>query len=71
MALFRWEEITTKAWIFSLALVVLVVWFAWPVIETSGRLIQLLLHQPDFKVGQRPVAIERDITDRRKGHNGN
>jgi hypothetical protein len=46
MALFRWEEITTKAWIFSLALVVLVVWFAWPVIETSGRLIQLLLHQP-------------------------
>jgi hypothetical protein len=42
MALFSWQEITTKAWIFSLALFVLVVWFAWPVIETSGRLIQLL-----------------------------
>ena len=42
MALFRWEEITTKAWIFSLAIVSVVLWFAWPVIETSGRLIQLL-----------------------------
>ena len=42
MALFTWEEITTKAWIFSLAIVAVVLWIAWPVIETSGRLVQLL-----------------------------
>ena len=42
MALFRWEEITAKAWIFSLAIVAVVLWVAWPVIETSGKLIQFL-----------------------------
>ncbi len=42
MALFRWEEITTKAWLFSLAIVAVVLWVGWPVIETSGRLIQLV-----------------------------
>ena len=41
MALFKWGEITTKAWIFSLAIVAVVLWVAWPVIETSGNLIQL------------------------------
>ena len=42
MALFKWSEITTKAWIFSLAIVAVVLWVAWPVIGTSGNLIQLL-----------------------------
>ena len=42
MALFKWGEITTKAWLFSLAIVAVVVWFAWPVIETTGRLKQLV-----------------------------
>ena len=42
MPLFKWGEITTKVWIFGLAIVAVVLWVAWPVIETSGNLIQLL-----------------------------
>ena len=42
MALFKWGEITTKAWLFSLAIVAVVLFVAWPVIETSGKLIQFL-----------------------------
>ena len=42
MALYKWGEITTKAWIFSLVIVAVVLWVAWPIIEKSGHLIQLL-----------------------------
>ena len=42
MPLFKWGEITSKAWIFSLAIVAVVLWVARPVIQTSGNLMQLL-----------------------------
>ena len=42
MALFKWSEITTTAWIISLAIAGLVLWFSWPAIETIGRLVQLV-----------------------------
>ncbi len=38
----RWREYTIGVWIILTVITGLIVWFAWPVIETTGRLIQLV-----------------------------
>jgi len=38
----RWKEYTIGVWIILTVITGLILWFAWPVIETSGRLIQLV-----------------------------
>ena len=41
MAIFKWEEITNTAWVISLSIASLVLWYSWPFIKTVGTLIQL------------------------------
>ena len=38
----RWREYTIGVWIILTVITGLILWFAWPVIETTGRLIQLV-----------------------------
>ena len=38
----RWREYTIGVWIILTVITGLILWFAWPVIETTGRLIQFL-----------------------------
>ena len=38
----RWREYTIGVWIILTVITGLILWFAWPVIETAGRLIQLV-----------------------------
>ena len=37
-----WKVYTTGVWIILTVITGLILWFAWPVIETTGRLIQLV-----------------------------
>ena len=38
----RWKEYTIGVWIILTVITGLILWFAWPFIETAGRLIQLV-----------------------------
>ena len=38
----RWKEYSIAVWIILTVITGLILWFAWPVIETTGRLIQLV-----------------------------
>ena len=38
----RWREYSIGVWIILTVITGLILWFAWPVIETTGRLIQLV-----------------------------
>jgi len=38
----RWKEYTIGVWIILTVITGLILWFGWPVIETTGRLIQLV-----------------------------
>ncbi len=38
----RWREYSIAVWTILTVITGLILWFAWPVIETTGRLIQFL-----------------------------
>jgi len=38
----KWKEYSIAVWIILTVITGLILWFAWPVIETTGRLIQLV-----------------------------
>ncbi len=38
----RWKEYSIAVWIILTVITGLILWFAWPVIETTGRLIHLV-----------------------------
>ena len=42
MAIAKWREYMIGVWIILTVITGLILWFAWPVIETTGRLIQFL-----------------------------